>query len=99
MKSTCPGVSIRFSSILLAVVGFVVQANGMGFDRDPALALQVHAVQDLLHHFALRERASVFEQAICERGFPVINMRNDGEIAYETGIHVCGRLRVNRIIP
>ena len=60
----------------------------MGFDRDATLAFQVHAIEDLLHHFTLRERSSVFEQAICERGFAVINVRNDAEIAYETGIHV-----------
>ena len=41
---------------MLAVFGFVVQADGVGFDRDATLAFEVHRVEDLLHHFALRER-------------------------------------------
>ena len=73
---------------MLAVVGLVIQANGVGFDRDAALALQVHGVEHLRHHFALRERAGVFQQAVGERGFAVVDVRNDGEIADETGIHV-----------
>jgi hypothetical protein len=74
--------------VVLAIIGFVIQADCVGFDRNATLAFEVHAVEDLLHHFALRESSSVFEQAICERGFTVINVRNDAEIAYETGIHV-----------
>jgi hypothetical protein len=74
--------------VLLTVVGFVVQPDSVGLDGDATLAFQVHAIQDLLHHFTLRERSSIFEQAICERGFTVINVRNNAEIAYETGIHV-----------
>ena len=41
----------------VAVVGLVVQAHGVGLDGDAALALQVHGVQHLLHHFALRKGA------------------------------------------
>ena len=37
----------------LAVLGLVIQAHGVGFDGDAALALQVHGVEHLLHHFAL----------------------------------------------
>ena len=48
----------------MAVVGAVVQAHGVSLDGDAALALQVHGVQHLLHHFALRERAGRFEQAV-----------------------------------
>ena len=55
----------------------------MGFDGDAALALQVHRVEDLLHHFALRERAGDFEQAVGQRRLAVVDVRNDREIADE----------------
>ena len=70
-----------------AVVGAVVEPNGVGFDGDAALALEVHGIQDLLHHFALRKRAGDFQQAIRQRGLAVVDMRNDGEITDEFAIH------------
>ena len=39
--------------VQVAVVGAVVEPHGMGFDGDAALALQVHGIEHLLHHFAL----------------------------------------------
>ena len=42
----------------------------MGFDGDAALALQVHRVEHLLHHFALGQRAGHLEQAVRQRGLP-----------------------------
>ena len=73
-----------------AVIGAVVQADGVGFDGDAALALQVHGVEDLLHHFALRERAGDFEESIGEGGLAVVDVRNDREIPDEFAIHVVG---------
>ena len=39
--------------IILPVLGAIVQAHGVGLDGDAALALQVHRVEHLRHHFAL----------------------------------------------
>ena len=39
--------------IHVAVAGRIIQAHGVRFDGDAALALQVHGVEDLLHHLAL----------------------------------------------
>ena len=64
----------------------------MGLDGDAALALQVHGVEDLLHHFALRERAGDLEQTVGQRGLAVVDVRNDGEIPDEFAIHVVGGL-------
>jgi hypothetical protein len=36
-----------------AVVGAIVEANGVSFDGDAALAFEVHGIEDLFHHFAL----------------------------------------------
>ena len=74
----------------LAVVGAVVEADGVGFDGDAALALQVHGVEDLLHHFALGERAGDFEQTVGQGAFAVVDVRNDREIPNEFAIHVVG---------
>ena len=41
----------------VAVAGAIVQPHGVRLDGDAALALQVHGVEDLLHHFALLQRA------------------------------------------
>jgi len=59
----------------------------VGFNGDAALALQVHGIEHLLHHFALGEGAGGFEQAVGQSAFTVIDMRDDGEIAYECGDH------------
>ena len=71
----------------VAVVGAVVQADGVGLDGDAALALQVHGVEHLLHHFALRERAGDLEQAVGQRRLAVVDVRDDREIADEFAIH------------
>ena len=84
--------------IHLAVVGAIVQAHGVGLDGDAALALQIHGVEHLLHHFALRQSAGGLQQTIRQRGFAVVDMRNDREIADEFAIH--GELRgAEPIIP
>jgi len=83
-----------------------VQANAFCFDGDAALALEIHRVKDLFVHFALRQRAGHFEQAVSERGFAVVDMRDDAEIPYELRVHfsrlpifsIAGRMRMVRPI-
>ena len=83
--------------VKLAIVGAVIEAHGVRLDGDAALALQVHGIQDLLHHFALREGAGGFEQAVGQRGLTVVDVRNDRKIAYEFAIHEVRELPL--IIP
>ena len=84
MKSTCPGVSIRFSSYSVPLVP-VRQPDGLGLDRDPALALQVHLVQVLLAHVAVGDGVGELEQAVGERRLPVVDVRDDAEVADPAG--------------
>ena len=42
-----------------AVLGGVCEADGLGFDGDAALALEFHAVQELVDHLAVVHRAGV----------------------------------------
>ena len=56
---------------------------------DPtAFALEIHGVEHLLVHFALRECAGHLQQAVGERGLAVIDVRDDTKIAYELRVHV-----------
>ena len=72
---------------MLSVLGRVVQADRVRLDRDAALALEVHRVEDLRLHLARLERAGQLEEAIGERGLAVIDVRDDGEVADEASIH------------
>ena len=67
--------------ILLAVPRLVVEPDRVGFDRDPALALKVHRVEDLVHHLAIGHGPAELDQPVCECGFPVVDMGDDGKIA------------------
>ena len=62
-------------------------ADGVGFDGDAAFALQVHGVEDLSLHLARGERSGKLEQAVRQRGFTVVDMRDDGKVAEESGVH------------
>ena len=71
----------------LAVLRGVHHADGVGLDGDAALALQVHGIEHLGLHFARGERSGELQQAVGERGFAVVNVRDDREIADEGGVH------------
>ena len=73
--------------IPVAVVGLVIEPDGMRFDGDAALALEIHRIEHLRHHFALRKRARGFQKPVGQGAFAVVDMRNDGEIPYEFGDH------------
>ena len=64
----------------LAVGSLIVHAHGAGLDGDTALAFQIHTVQQLAFHFALGDGMAFFQQAVCQCGLAVVNMRDDGEI-------------------
>src|SRR5436309_14693007 len=67
----------------------------MGLDGDAAFALQVHRVEHLRLHLARGERASQLEQPIGQRGFAVVDVSNNGEIAEKSGVH---NETINRLI-
>jgi hypothetical protein len=50
-------------------------------DRDAALALQVHGVEELLGHLAPGEGPRRLHQSVGEGGLAVIDMGDDGEVA------------------
>ena len=53
----------------------------MGFDGDAPLPLQLHAIQDLIHHFPLFKHPSGLQNAVRQGRFTVVNMRDNAKIA------------------
>ena len=77
----------QIQAVFVAVARVVVQANTFRLDGDAAFALEVHGIEHLRLHFALRERAGQLQQAVGQRGFAVVNVRDDAEISDVPGIH------------
>ena len=75
---------------MLPVVGVVDHAHGLRLDGDAALALDVHRVEHLLHHVALLDRVGELEDAVGQRGLPVVDVRDDREVAYVGGVSHSG---------
>ena len=71
----------------LPVVRLVGQPDRVRLDRDPALALEVHAVEHLRLHLARLERAGHLEEPVGQRRLAVVDVGDDGEIADEALVH------------
>ena len=65
--------------VRLAAAG-VAQADGARLDRDAALALEIHVVEQLIFHVALLHRAAQLDEPVGQRGFAVVNVGDDGKI-------------------
>ena len=65
----------------------VVQAHRMRFDRDAALAFQVHGVEDLRLHLARLQRAGELEKTVRQCRLAVVDVRDDREIANVLRVH------------
>ena len=65
----------------LAVLRLVEQGCGLGLDGDAALALQVHRVEHLRFHFAVGQAPAGLNEAVGQRGFAVVDVGDDGEVA------------------
>jgi hypothetical protein len=58
----------------------------LGLDGDPALALDVHLVEELLDQLALRQGPRELEDAIGQRALAVVDVRDDREVADAGGV-------------
>jgi hypothetical protein len=59
----------------------VVEAHGLRLDRDAPLTLDVHGIEDLLLHLAVRDVAADLDQPVRQGGLAVIDVGDDGEVA------------------
>ena len=71
----------------LPVVCLVGQPNRVRLDRDPPLALEVHAVEHLRFHLTCLERSRHLEKPVGQSRLAVVDVGDDGEIADETLVH------------
>jgi len=82
-----PGCVDEVQDVLLTVACGVVQANRVRFDRDAALALEIHRIEHLRFHLAGLQRAGQLEETVGQRRLPVIDMRDDRKIADALRVH------------
>ena len=76
-----PGRVDEVQLVGLAVARGVEDAHGLGLDRDPALALEVHRVQDLGPHRARVDGLGHLQDAIGQRRLPMVDVGDDREVA------------------
>ena len=58
----------------------------LGFNGDASFTLNIHAVKVLCLHIARRDNASCLKHTVSERGFSMINMCNNAEVANNRGV-------------
>ena len=69
----------------LAVVGLVRELDRLRLDRDAALALELHVVEELVLHLARGDRATALQDAVGERRLAVIDVSDDREVTDPLG--------------
>ena len=73
--------------VIAAVAGGVAHADCRRLDRDAALALQIHAVEQLILHVAVADGVRELKHPVGERAFAVIDVGDDAEIANVVALH------------
>ena len=71
----------QIERIGLAVGMVVFHLDSVALDGDTLFAFEVHIIEHLSLHFALIERVGIFEQAVSQRTFAVVDMRDNTEVA------------------
>ena len=67
--------------IMRPVFGRVFHRDRVGFDRDAALALKVHGVEELLLRLSFLDGSRGLQQTVGKGRLAVINVGDDAEIA------------------
>ncbi len=67
--------------VRLAVLGHVFERRGLGLDRDAALALDVHRIEHLGVHLAVRKAATTLDDPVGQRALAVVDVGNDREVS------------------
>ena len=73
--------------IRLAILRHIYHPHRMRLDGDATLPLQIHRIEHLRLHLPRRQGAGQLQQPVCQRGFPMINVRDYRKVAYVLGIH------------
>src|SRR5207247_600283 len=73
--------------VLVARLRRIGQTDRMRFDRDAALALEIHGVENLRFHLPRLKGPGDFEKAVGERRLAVVDMRDDREVTDALRVH------------
>ena len=64
-----------------AITGLVVQGHTLGLDGNASFPLQLHGIQHLRLQLTVTKAAANLDKAVCQRGFAMVDMGNDGKVA------------------
>ena len=70
----------QVQNIIFSIMGVVGQGYSIAFDRDAALPFNIHIVENLVLKVSLIADARKLNQAIRQRGFAVIHMRDNAKV-------------------
>ena len=65
----------------LAIAGAIAQRRRLGLDGDATLPLDVHRVEHLRLHLAVRQTAAEVDDPVGQGGFTVVDVGNDREVS------------------
>ncbi len=71
----------QVEDIALTVLRLILDPDRLGLDRDTALPLEIHRVQDLVFHLPLGDRPGALEQTIGQGRLAMVDMGDDREVA------------------
>ena len=71
----------QVEDVILAVLAVIIEPHGLRLDGDAALALDIHRIQHLFLHLARLQAAGGLDQAVGQRRFAMVDMRDNGEVA------------------
>lgn len=83
-----PGGVDKIQRVGLSVLVAVQQPRGLLLDGNAPFPFQIHRIQNLGFHVALLHGAGELDQPVRQRGFPMIDVGNDGKITDQFCIHV-----------
>ena len=71
----------QIENVLLAVFCLIHGPNRLSLDRDAALPLQIHVVEDLGLHLPAGQKPGHLDDPVGQRGLAVVDMGDNAEIA------------------
>src|SRR5690606_30491197 len=86
-----PGRVDHVQPVQLPVARAVVERHALGLDGDTALALERERVEHLVLHLAFAQTPAQLDETIRQGRLAVVDVRDDGEVAYEFLLHVAAQ--------
>ncbi len=77
----------QIQAIDLTITRLVAQGRGLRLDGDATLTLQRHRIEHLGFHLAFGQTTTELNDAVSQSRFAVIDVGDDGKIAYQLHGH------------